>query len=313
MSVSTPRRLGVVVCILTAGLQLFAQSLDVAGVVNFVLEGPTADADGNVYFTDVNASRILKLATDGRITTFRQPSNRANGMVFDPQFRLLVAEMGDAAAGTPARVTRTDMRTGAIEVLADSFDGKPLRGTNDITYDGKGRIWFTNNVAADPGGVYRIDTNGTVARVLGPKDVQSPNGLMVSLDDRTLYVIETNQAENGHRRISAFDLGPDGAASNGRIFHDFYPGRSGDGMSIDSAGNLYVAAGLVRTRGTSETLATKVGVHVFSPEGKLIGHYPIALDLLTNTAFGGSDLRTLYVTAGNTVFKGQVKIPGTRR
>lgn len=296
-----------------ASLTLSAQSLDVAGVVNFVLEGPTADADGIVYFTDVNASRILKLDAEGRITTFRQPANRANGMVFDPQFRLLIAEMGDAAAGTPARVTRTDIKTGTIEVLADSFEGKPLRGTNDITYDGRGRIWFTNNVATDPGGVYRIDTDGTVARVLGPKDVQSPNGLMVSLDDRTLYVIETNRAVNGNRRISAFNLSADGTASNGRTFHDFYPGRSGDGMSIDSAGNLYVAAGLVRTRGTSETLATKVGVHVFSPDGKLINHYPIALDLLTNTAFGGPDLRTLYVTAGNTVYKTQVKIPGTRR
>lgn len=307
------RRVAVPALVCAAGLTLSAQSLDVAGVVNFVLEGPTADAGGNVYFTDVNASRILTLDTAGRITTFRQPANRANGMVFDAQFRLLVAEMGDAAAGTPTRVTRTDMKTGAIEVLADSFEGMPLRGTNDITYDGKGRIWFTNNVAGEPGGVYRIDADGTVARVLGPKDVQNPNGLMVSLDDRTLYVIETNQTANGHRRISAFDLSADGRASSGRIFHDFYPGRSGDGMSIDSAGNLYVAAGLVRTRGTSETLATKVGVHVFSPDGKLINHYPVALDLLTNTAFGGPDLRTLYVTAGNTVFKTQVKIPGTRR
>lgn len=307
------KRIALLAFVFAASLTLSAQTLDVAGVVNFVLEGPTADAEGNVYFTDVNASRILTLDTAGRITTFRQPSNRANGMVFDPQFRLLVAEMGDAAASTPARVTRTDMKTGAIEVLADSFDGKPLRGTNDITYDGKGRIWFTNNVAGDPGGVYRIDIDGKVARVLGPAEVQHPNGLMVSLDDRTLYVIETNQAVNGHRRISAFDLSADGQASHGRVFHDFYPGRSGDGMSIDSAGNLYVAAGLVRTRGTSETLATKVGVHVFSPDGKLINHYPITMDLLTNTAFGGQDLRTLYVTAGNTVFKTQVKIPGTRR
>ena len=294
-------------------LQLPAQSLDVAGVVNFVLEGPTEDAEGNLLFTDVNSSRILKLDPGGRITVFRQPSNRANGMVFDPQGRLLIAEMGDPSAGTPPRVTRTDMKTGKIDVLADSYQGAPFRGTNDITYDDKGRIWFTNNVAGPPGGVYRIDPDGKVTRVLGPDEVQSPNGLMVSLDDRTLYVIETNQMEGGHRRISAFDLSADGKATNGRIFHDFYPGRSGDGMSIDSAGNLYVAAGLVRLRGTSETLATKVGVHVFSPDGKLINHYPNTLDLLTNTAFGGPDLKTLYVTAGNTVYKTRVQIAGTRR
>ena len=299
--------------LVAGGLPMAAQSLEVAGVVNFVLEGPTEDAGGNLFFTDVNASRILTLDPDGRITVFRQPANRANGMVFDPQFRLLVAEMGDASAGTRSRVTRTDMKTGKIEVLADSYEGAPLRATNDITYDDKGRIWFTNNVTGPPGGVYRIDPDGKVTRVLGPDEVQSPNGLMVSLDDRTLYVIETNQAVNGHRRISAFDLSADGKASNGRIFHDFYPGRSGDGMSIDSAGNLYVAAGLVRLRGTSETLATKVGVHVFAPDGKLVNHYPITLDLLTNTAFGGPDLRTLYVTAGNTVYKARVQIPGTRR
>lgn len=92
--------------------------------------------------------------------------------------------------------------------------------------------------------------------MLGPDEVQSPNGLMLSLDDRILYVIETNQAADGHRRISAFDLSADGRVGNGRVFHDFYPGRSG---------------------------------------------------------FGGPDLKTLYVTAGNTIFKAQVQIPGTRR
>lgn len=189
-----------------------------------VLEGPTADAEGNLYFTDVNASRIMKLDTSGRITTFRQPANRANGMGFDTQFRLLIAEMGDSVPGTPARVTRTDMKTGKIEVLADAYEGAPLRGTNDITYDSRGRIWFTNNVAGPPGGVYRVDPDGKLARVLGPNEVQNPNGLMLSLDDRTLYVIETNQAPGGHRRISAFDLSADGKASNGRVFHDFYPG-----------------------------------------------------------------------------------------
>ena len=136
---------------------------------------------------------------------------------------------------------------------------------------------------------------------------------MVSLDDRTLYVIETNQTANGHRRMTQFDLADNGTASNPRIFHDFYPGRSGDGMAIDSEGNLWVAAGLNRTRGTSETLATSVGIHVFSPKGTLIQHIPVTVDLLTNTAFGGPDLKTLYVTAGNNVFKYPTKIAGTRR
>jgi gluconolactonase len=307
------KHVSVVLALTLAGTALAARQLEVAGVVNFVLEGPTADADGNVYFSDVNASRVLKLGTDGRITTVRQPSNRANGMVFDSQFRLVAAEMGDAASKTSGRVTRMDLKTGDIEVLADSYEGMPFTGTNDITIDGKGRIYFTNNTNEKWGGVYRIDTDGTLKRLVTHPAVENPNGLMVSLDDRTLYVIETNQAANGHRRITAFNLGDDGTATNPRIFHDFYPGRSGDGMSIDSEGNLWVAAGLNRLRGTSETLATKVGVHVFSPDGTLIHHIPIHLDLLTNTAFGGTDLKTLYVTAGNTIFKYPVKVPGTRR
>ena len=113
--------------------------------------------------------------------------------------------------------------------------------------------------------------------------------------------------------IRAYDLAQDGSVSNMRVFHDFYPGRSGDGMTIDSEGNLYVAAGLNRLRETSETLDTVAGVHVFSPEGELLEHIPIPEDTITNVAFGGDDLRTLYVTAGKTLFRINTDIPGTRR
>ena len=113
--------------------------------------------------------------------------------------------------------------------------------------------------------------------------------------------------------IRAYDLAEDGSVSNMRVFHDFYPGRSGDGMTIDSEGNLYVAAGLNRLRGTSETLDTVAGVHVFSPDGELLEHIPIPEDTITNAAFGGDDLRTLYVTAGKTLFRIQTDITGTRR
>ena len=113
--------------------------------------------------------------------------------------------------------------------------------------------------------------------------------------------------------IRAYDLRPDGSVTNMRVFHDFYPGRSGDGMTIDSDGNLYVAAGLHRRRGSSETLDTKCGVHVFSPDGNLKQFIPIPEDTITNCAFGGPDLKTLYVTAGKTLFKFRTAIKGTRR
>ena len=113
--------------------------------------------------------------------------------------------------------------------------------------------------------------------------------------------------------IRAYDLDEDGTVSNMRIFHDFYPGRSGDGMTIDSEGNLYVAAGLHAQRGTSETLDTRCGVHVFAPDGQLKEFIPIPEDTITNCAFGGPDLKTLYVTAGKTGFQIRTVFAGTRR
>ena len=273
-------------------------------------EGPTADAAGNVYFTDSPNNRILKLSADGTLSTFRQPSNRANGLVFDAQFRLLACEAGDKAAGTPPRVTRTNIETGKIEVLAEGYDGKPFAAPNDITFDGKGRIYFTDL----PGGaVYRIDTDGRLTRILARPEISSPNGLIISPDDRTFYLVEANQGSDGPRMLRAYDLQPDGSVKNMRVFHNFFPGRSADGLSIDSQGNVFAAAGLHRRRGSSETLDTRPGIHVFSPAGKLLEFIPIPEDTITNCAFGGPDLRTLYVTAGKTLFRVRTKIPGTRR
>ena len=282
---------------------------EVATIVAFT-EGPTADASGTVYFTDIQNSRIMKLSTDGTLATFRQPSNRANGLVFDAQFRLLACEAGDKAAGTPPRVTRTNIETGKIEVLAEGYDGKPFAAPNDITFDGKGRIYFTDL----PGGaVYRIDTDGRLTRILARPEISSPNGLIISPDDRTFYLVEANQGPDGPRMLRAYDLQPDGSVKNMRVFHNFFPGRSADGLSIDSQGNVYAAAGLHRRRGSSETLDTKPGIHVFSPAGKLLEFIPIPEDTITNCAFGGLDLKTLYVTAGKTLFRVRTKIAGTRR
>jgi gluconolactonase len=163
------------------------------------------------------------------------------------------------------------------------------------------------------GGVYRIDRDGRVSRILAQPDIQAPNGLIISPDDKTFYLIEANPVDKGARMIRAYDLASDGSVTNTRVFHNFYPGRSGDGMSIDVKGNLYVSAGLHSLRATSETLDTKCGVHVFAPSGALLEFIPIPEDTITNNAFGGSDLRTLYVTAGKTLFKITTDIEGTRR
>lgn len=291
----------------------------VEGIISFT-EGPTVDEAGAVYFTDLRVTgRILKMDTDGTITTYREPSNRANGLIFDGEWRLLACEGGNGDDVLP-RITRTNIATGEIEVLADHFEGKQLHQPNDLTIDGQGRVYFTDRpgpvvTAEQTGvhGVYRIDPDGSIARILTEPDIERPNGIVISPDDRTLYLIETAQQEGGARMIRAYDLAEDGTASNMRVFHDFYPGRSGDGMTIDSEGNLYVAAGLNRLRGTSETLDTVAGVHVFSPAGELLEHIPIWEDTITNVAFGGDDLRTLYITAGKSLFSIRTDVTGTRR
>ena len=142
---------------------------------------------------------------------------------------------------------------------------------------------------------------------------------MVSPDDRTLYVLETSGVVNGHRTLAAFDLSADGNASNYHVVHNFYPGRGGDGMDVDSAGNIWVAAGLNHLRGrqngapSAETLDNPAGLYEFAPDGKQLNFYRVYDDLITNVAFGGPDLRTIYVTAGNSLYSMRVTIPGTRR
>ncbi len=295
-----------------------ARAVSVAASVAFT-EGPTVAEDGTVYFTDLNNNRIMQLSTDGVLSTFRQPSHRANGLIFDSEWRLLACEGGDGDSVLP-RVTRTNMATGEIEVLADAYNGKQLHQPNDLSLDAQGRIYFTDRPGPNPRpeqtgvhGVYRVDPDGTIERILTEPEVLRPNGIVISPDDSTLYVIETEQSAGGPRLIRAYDLSTEGTVSNMRVFHDFYPGRSGDGMTIDSEGNLYVAAGLNNLRGTSETLDTVAGIHVFSPAGELLEHIPILEDTITNAAFGGDDLRTLYVTAGKTLFRIETEIEGTRR
>jgi gluconolactonase len=291
------------------------QEVEAAAVVAFT-EGPAVDTAGNVFFSELANKRIMKLSPSAGLSVFRENSNAANGLIFDQQGRLLACE------GNPdnARVTRTDLKTGQIEVLADHYEGKRLCAPNDLTIDNQGRVYFTDmrspNSSPDKAptaGVYRIDPDGKIARILAEPDIQVPNGISISPDDKILYLVESNQKEGGARMIRAYDLQSDGSVRNMRVFHNFYPGRSADGLCMDTQGTLYAAAGLHGRRGTSETLDTKCGIHVFTPGGALKRFIPIPEDTLTNCAFGGPDMKTLYVTAGKTLWKIQNDVPGTRR
>jgi gluconolactonase len=294
-----------------------AQTVERAAEVPTLTEGPTVDRDGNLYFSELRFRRIFKVDAKGELSVYRENSHGANGLLVDPQGRLIACE--GAADGQPPRITRTDLRTGALEVLADGYQGMPFKGTNDVTIDNEGRLYFT-----DPAGsaVYRIDGPGQIAQVLAAPDILRPNGLQISPDDRTLYVIESGDPATGPRMIRAFDLQPDGTASKGRTFFDF-AGRGGDGASVDVQGNLYVAAGLnyqpppgalAGARAWPvEARKTKTGVYMISPADKLLKIIPIPEDIISNTAFGGPDMKTLYVTSGKTVFKVRTEIAGLPR
>jgi gluconolactonase len=307
----------VFIVVLVSAVPAATQELEIATSVS-MLEGPAVDRDGNVYFTDLLMQRIMRFSKEGRFSVFRDKSNVANGLVFDLQGRLIAAEgaasptaerSGMTTGGIP-RLTRTDLKTGKIEILADKYNGKPLSGPNDVTIDGQGRLYFTDSTGAS---VYRVDAPGKLARILSAPDVQRPNGIQISPDDRTLYLVEANGAQGGARMIRAYDLMPDGTVKNMRVLYNFYPGRSADGMSIDTQGNLYAAAGMHATRGTAETLDTKCGVYVISPQGKLLKFIPVPEDYITNTAFGGPDMKTLYITAGKTLYRVRNDIAGLPR
>lgn len=282
------------------------------------LEGPAADAEGSVYFSDIINNRIMRLDTkSGQTSVWRADSGRSNGLLFDTQGRLLTCEGNEFGSGGRRRITRTDLRSGKVEVLTDRYDGVQYNAPNDIAVRSNGQIFFTDPCYGDRTtmqmqheSVYRILPDGRVTRILSQPDIQRPNGIALSPDENTMYVVDSCPVEKGHRRIWAFDLSEAGTLSGQRLAYDFAPGRGGDGMAVDSKGNLYIAAGIYRARGPHETEEVPTGIYVITPQGQLRGRIPIPEDVITNCTFGGDDLCTLYVTAGKTLYSIRVKIPG---
>jgi gluconolactonase len=291
--------------------------LQAASVVCF-LEGPAVDADGNVYFSDIPGNRILKLDSQGNVSVFRADSGRTNGNTFDAQGRLISCEGTEQGPGR-RRIVRTDLKTGKMEVLTEKYEGKRYNSPNDVVVDPKGRIWFTDPLYApdrsimelDQEAVYRIDTNGKVTRVIGQPAIGRPNGLAITPDGKTLYLIDSDYIRaDANRKIWAFDIADDGSVGKQREVYSFGRGRGGDGMRLDMKGNLWVAAGIAAPRTPNESAEISTGVYVISPEGKLLGRIPISEDVITNVAFGGADKKTLYVTAGKTLFKIRTAVAG---
>lgn len=281
-------------------------------------EGPAVDADGNVFFSDIVNNRIMKRAADGTLSVWRADSGRANGNMFDAQGRLVTCEGAEFGDGGRRRITRTDMRTGVVEVLTDRYDGKRYNSPNDLVIDKRGRIYFTDprykedrsDLEMEVEAVYRLDTDGRVMRILEQPTVQKPNGIALSPDNQTLYVVDSSPTPGGNRRIWAFDLSPEGVPSDRRLVFDFAPGRGADGMRTDAQGNLWIAAGISRARHANATAQVPPGVYVVTPKGEMLGRIPVPEDAITNLAFGGPDLKTLYIVSGKSLFSIRVNVAG---
>jgi gluconolactonase len=291
--------------------------LRVAAFVAFT-EGPCYSSDDSVYFTDLLNDRILRFVLKGQFAhqggwyeVYRSPAGRANGMIFDLQGRLLACE--GAQEGGGRRITRTEP-DGRITVLADRYQGKRLNSPNDVEIDAKGRIYFTDpryterdDMELDHESVYRIDPDGTLTRIID--DVVRPNGLAVSIDQKILYVVDTNHLEGPPRKVWAYPLHANGSVGTRSLFHDFGTGRGADGMCLDEHGNLYITAGL-NTASATEDASVSAGVYIISPDGAQLGFIHMPQDMVTNCCFGDADLRTLYITCGGTLFYARLNVRG---
>lgn len=268
--------------------------------------------------TSGNNGHINLLGLDGKASIYRKDAG-TNGLLFDAQGNLVACEH------VARRVTRTDP-AGKVTILTANYEGKRYNNPNDLTIDSRGRIYFSDprygkrdgmEILDKDGktieGVYRIDPDGKVTRIIG-RELDRPNGVLVSADDRYLFVADNNNSVlEGARKLWRFDLKQDGAVdfATKKLLYDWGAGRGPDGIKQDRAGRLYVAGGLNKPNPPAEpALDKKGGIYVFSPEGKLLTFLPVPRDEVTNCAFGGADLQTLYITGGGTLFSIRTTTPG---
>jgi len=292
-------------------------------------EGVAVAPDGMVYFSEMTFSHVARDKTGAieaghiwrfdpatkKTTIFRSPSGMSNGIKFDASGNMIVAEGADYGG---RRVTRTDMKTGKSYIIAAMYEGRPLNSPNDITIDAKGRIYFSDprylgheTIDQPVVGVYRIDTDGSLHRII--TDAGKANGVCVSPDQKTLYVVSnengataierlsrgdavqadkvTTPLRKGHMALMAYDLAADGSAKFRKTLVDYAPYDGPDGLTCDKDGNLYVA---VRAE-------NRPGIYVYSPEGKELAY--IQTEVPTNVGFGrGNQAKTLYITAGKSLY-----------
>lgn len=261
-------------------------------------EGPLWHAaDKYLLFSDMPGDHLRKWTARDGVTTFRKPCAQSNGLTWDGQGRLIVCEHATS------RVTRTEP-DGRSMIIASHHEGKELNSPNDVIVKSDGGIYFTDPtygraeyfgnprpLQLDFRGVYRAEPDGSRLTMLAG-DFGQPNGLCFSLDERQLFVNDTDR-----QHIRVFDVKPDGTLSKGWIWAETTGAGQGapDGMKIDSEGNIYCCG--------------PGGIHVFDPQGISLGVIKLP-EHTANFCFGDDDLRSLYVTASSSIYRFRVKTPG---
>lgn len=252
-------------------------------------EGPLWHSSGYLLFSDIPANTVYKLTSDGGANEYLNPSGHSNGLVFDLEGRLLLAQHDGAIARQSA--------DGELSIIVDSYEGKRLNSPNDLTVKSDGAIYFTDppfgvsdeNKELDVNGIYRYSNEDGLQLLVNDFDL--PNGIAFSPDEEKLYVNDSR-----HNHIRVFKVMQDGTVSKGKVFATMNSDADGaaDGMVVDSNGNVYSTG--------------PGGLWIFSPEGKLLQQ--IETSRITNLAWGGPHRTALFMTAPNAVYKLQTTQKG---
>ena len=261
-------------------------------------EGPQWDPrQQRLLFSDIPGNAILQWSHAAGVRVFRAPSDMANGLAWDLNGRLLCCEHATS------RVTRIEP-DGTVTVIASAYEGVALNSPNDIVVKRDGGIYFTDptygrieyfGVVRAPvlafRGVYRVEPDGARIRLLAD-DFAQPNGLCFSIDERQLFV---NDTERMHVRV--FDVVDDGTLRNGRVWAELSGDGPGapDGMKIDSVGNLYCTG--------------PGGIHVLDRFAAVLGIIR-APSPVANFTWGDDDLKSLFITATDNLYRVRVRVPG---
>jgi gluconolactonase len=252
-------------------------------------EGPAADANGHVFFTDVQSNRIYRTdAVSGLLSTYLTNSRACNGLMFDQSGRLIACQRDER------RIIAFDVPTTNITVVASNFGAQPLVGPNDLVVDGAGGVYFSDpNFGTGQTGatqaVYYAASNGAVSKIL--TNIARPNGVLLSTDESKLYLLSSVVAE-----LLTFPILAPGVI--GAPVSTALP-VTGDGLTIDTAGNLYL------------TQPGRSNVLVLSPAGVTLGVIPFPQSP-ANCVFGGKDMKTLFVTARTSLYTCRMEVTGHR-